>query len=104
MDERELLKRNLELTEENNRLLRKMRRGAIWGGIFKIVWLAILIGVPVYVYITFLQPILGDVLDTIETVQSAGEQVQGLGDGLGNQIRGMFEQFKGNGGVDFPTL
>lgn len=102
-----MLRKSLELAEENNRLLRKMRRGAIWGGIFKIIWLAILIGVPVYVYITYLQPILGDVLDTIETVQDAGNKVQGLGDGLGDQLRGFFEQLKesgASGGIQLPTL
>lgn len=105
MDDRELLRKNLELTEENNRLLRKMRRGAIWGGIFKLIWLAILIGLPVYVYITFLQPILGDVVDTIETVQGAGDRVQGIGEGFGDQIRAFFEQMKSAGdSVKLPTL
>ncbi len=95
----------LELTEDNNRLLRKMRRGAIWGGIFKLIWLAILIGVPVYLYVTFLQPILGDVINTIETVQDTGEQIQGLGSGLGDQLRSFFDQLKGaQDGVEFPTI
>lgn len=51
-----LLRRNLELSKENNRLLRSMRRAALWGTFFRIAWIAVLIGVPVFLYYYFLQP------------------------------------------------
>jgi len=54
----ELLRRNLELNKENNALLKKMRRTAMWGIAFKVLWVAVLIGVPVAVYYYFLMPYL----------------------------------------------
>ena len=84
----ELLKKNLELVKENNKLLKKIRRGAIFGGILKIVWIAIIIGVPVYVYINFLAPVLDQVLNAAETVQEVGGKVEGIQSELQDQLRG----------------
>lgn len=88
-DLRELLKKNLELTKENNKLLRKMRRNAVWGGIFKLIWLAVLIGLPVYVYFQFLEPLVGNVLDAAQTVQEVGDKVQGVEKQLGGSIENI---------------
>jgi hypothetical protein len=51
-----LVRRNLELSKENNQILRRMRRSAAWGTFFRIVWLAVVIGVPIFVYYYFLVP------------------------------------------------
>ncbi|MBI2617968.1 hypothetical protein HYW58_00745 [Candidatus Kaiserbacteria bacterium] len=85
-DTEKLLRKNLELTEENNRLLRKMRRGAILGGIMKLVWLAVIIGVPVYLYIHFLAPILDQVVGAAQTVQEVGGKVENIQGQLQNQL------------------
>lgn len=85
-DTEKLLRKNLELTEENNRLLRKMRRGAIFGGIMKLVWLAVIIGVPVYLYVQFLAPILDQVVGAAQTVQEVGGKVENIQGQLQNQL------------------
>ncbi|MCH8049946.1 hypothetical protein IIB51_00855 [Patescibacteria group bacterium] len=69
-DLKTLLKKNLDLTRENNVLLRKMRRMAIYGNIIKVVWLAIIIGLPVYIYYAFLQPYVGQALEIYSGVET----------------------------------
>ncbi|NQV93447.1 hypothetical protein HQ403_03040 [Candidatus Kaiserbacteria bacterium] len=87
-DIRDLLKKNFELTKENNKLLRKMRRNALLGGFFKLIWIAVIIGVPVYVYFNFLAPVLDQVLDAAQTVQDVGGKVEVLQGELQNQLKG----------------
>lgn len=59
-DMRELL----ELTRENNRLLRKIRRSSMISTIIWIIWYGILIGGPVFIYYYLLQPYIGVLLET----------------------------------------
>lgn len=54
-----LLLENQKLLTDNNRLLRKMRRDAIVGVVFKLIWLALMIGLPFYLYFYFIEPTLG---------------------------------------------
>lgn len=58
-DLRELLEDNLEATEENNKILKDMRRDALIGGVVKIVVWVVLIGASFYFSIKFLEPYLG---------------------------------------------
>lgn len=60
-DIRQLLLENQKLLTENNKLLRKMRRDAVVGFIFRILWLAIIFGLPFYFYFYFIQPNLGSI-------------------------------------------
>ncbi len=91
MNDREM-KELLELTRDNNKLLRKMRRHAIFGNITRLIYWAIIFGVPVFLYYYFIQPQLGGIIDTYDTVKTGAESVQNIGrqaDGLG----GILEQF-----------
>jgi len=53
-DEREMLKKTLELAQENNKMLYAIRRGMFWGRIMKVVYWVVIIGtaIGVYYYIT----------------------------------------------------
>ncbi len=77
-DLEKLLKKNLALTEENNRLLKKMRRGAVWGFIFKLIWIAVLIGIPVYLYINFLSPVVDEISGVVQKVEETTGKVENL--------------------------
>jgi len=77
-DLKTLLKRNLELTQENNALLRKMRRSAIYRNIMKVVWLAIIIGLPVYIYYYFLQPYIVQLLELYRDVETGTSEIRNL--------------------------
>ena len=65
-----LLRRNLELTRENNRLLKKIRRNGLVANIMRIVWWAVIIGVPVFLYYYVLQPYLVELSTTYQEFQS----------------------------------
>ena len=90
---KKIVKENLELTKENNRLLRKIRRGSLLGGLMKIIWIAIILGVPVYLYFNFIEPILGDVIDAAQTIQEVGNKVQGVEEQIGGGLDSLREFF-----------
>jgi hypothetical protein len=49
-EEREMLKKTLELAQENNKMLHRIRRGMFWGRIMRVVYWIIIIGVAIGVY------------------------------------------------------
>ena len=65
-----LLRRNLELARENNRLLKKIRRNSIIANVMRLVWWAVIIGIPVFLYYTVLQPYLAELSVAYQGVQS----------------------------------
>jgi hypothetical protein len=58
---KELVKKNIAATQENTRILRKMRRGAFWGWIFYIIWWLLIGGVVGAAYYYYLQPYVNKV-------------------------------------------
>ncbi len=90
MDE-QLLKEVHRLTLENNKMLRSMRRRAFWGGIIKfIIYVALFIALPLWLYVTYLAPILEQMLSTYEQIQGtrAAAEAQ-FGD-----LQSMLSQFR----------
>ena len=81
MDEDEI-KTILKLVKENNRLLRKIRRGAIIGNILRIIWWAVLIGLPIILYYYFLQPYVGQFMEAYRGFQGGVDNLQNIGDQL----------------------
>ena len=80
----------LELTKENNKLLRKMRRSAMIGGVIRLIYWVAIIGTPIFLYYSFLQPYLAQLLDIYSQVQGGAENLQNVGSqGLG----GLFQKF-----------
>lgn len=54
----ELLKENIELTKQNNHLLKAMRRDALIGGIVKtLIWVVLIVG-SFYFSLKFLEPMM----------------------------------------------
>jgi len=49
-DEKEMLKKTLELSQENNKLLHTIRRSMFWGRVVRIVYWVIIIGAAIGVY------------------------------------------------------
>ncbi len=74
-DVRVLLKKNLELAEENNRMLRSMRRnGRIMSIIHVLYWIVIL-GLALWSYQT-IQPYLEQALKTYQSLQTTQHNVE----------------------------
>jgi hypothetical protein len=68
-EEKSLLERTHALAEENNVLLRKMRRAGRWSTVFKVIYWVIIIGVGLGAYYA-LQPYLMSAVNIINKGQS----------------------------------
>lgn len=87
----DLMQRIYELERDNNRMLHAMRRNSFIGGMLRMVlWLAA-IGLPIWLYVQYLGPVLNQAMGTINQVQG---QVQAAQD-LGASITVPFSQFSG---------
>ena len=74
-----LLRKNIELSEENNRMLRSIKRMTFWGGVMKYFWwVLILFILPALVYYLYLQPYVEDGVKTYKQLQSGVQQAQGI--------------------------
>lgn len=53
-EEKEMLKKTLELSQENNKMLHSIRRSMKWGRVVKIIYWVVIIGAAIgaYYYIT----------------------------------------------------
>ncbi len=77
--EKDMLKRALELSEQNNEMLRGMRRSMRIGMIFKVVYWLIVIGLAVGAYY-FIQPFFDQVIDSYYEIQTSLHEADGLFD------------------------
>ncbi len=64
MDEdlKTLLEDNLRIAKDNNRMLRAMRRAAFVGIIGRVIFWIFILGVPAYLYITYLSPLISSIV------------------------------------------
>jgi uncharacterized membrane protein YukC len=66
-----------ELTRENNKMLHAMRRNAWLGGIVKIIfYILILVVAPLWIYSTYLAPLVSNMQQTINQAQGTNTKVQ----------------------------
>lgn len=75
---KELLLKNQELLKDNNVLLHKMHRSAMWATAFRVVWFAIIIGVPVGIYYFVLEPNVANMRDAIDVMIQGAKDVSGM--------------------------
>lgn len=93
----QLLKETYQLARDNNRMLHAMRRNAFLGGILKLAIYAVLIGVPLYFFATYVMPILNTTVNTMNQMQGQLKSAQDAGAQVGAQFEGMnkmLEQIK----------
>ncbi|HVS79406.1 MAG TPA: hypothetical protein VHF05_00320 [Candidatus Paceibacterota bacterium] len=76
--ERDLLERILDLTEENNKILRKIERANRWSLIFRIIYWLFVIGAAVGIYY-YIQPYQESLIHAYQTLQSFVDQMHHLG-------------------------
>ena len=73
----ELLLENQRLLTENNQLLKKMYRAAVISFWFRVVWAAILIGIPFVLYFYVIEPYFNVLGTSFETFQNSLQEVPG---------------------------
>lgn len=83
-EEKSLLERTYQLAEENNEILRKMRRLSRYGTIFKVIYWVVILGLSFGAYY-FIQPY-------VESASGLFGQVQGNVDSVEN-IKSAFSQY-----------
>jgi len=76
-EERQLLIQTHRLTEENNKLLRKMHRAALWGRVFHFLYWVVIIGLSVGAYY-FIQPYIDQLTQVYGGVKNDVSGVQGV--------------------------
>lgn len=85
------LKELLRLTKENNRMLHKMRRDAFVGGLVKIVFYGVFfVAIPLWLYATYLGPMVEQMLKTYQDIQGTGAKAQTQF----SDIQSLIDQFK----------
>ena len=72
-DQEELYK----LVRENNKMLRSMRRNAFWGGIFKLLLYVAALAIPVWLYLSYLYPIVKQMDAALTTMTGKKVQLEG---------------------------
>jgi len=78
---RKLLEDILGLTQENNKLLKKMHRASVWGHIFSVMYWIIIVGAMLGSYY-YLQPYIDVLIGAYQTLMSSVESVQNLGNAM----------------------
>ncbi len=73
-----LMRENSVLIQENNKLLHKLYRHSILGFTVKIIWFAIIIGLPFAVYFYFLGPYIEAFGSNYEQIMQSLGELQGF--------------------------
>lgn len=84
-----------QLTKDTNRMLHKMRRNAFLGGLIKsIFYILIFIVAPLWIYATYLSPVLDQAMKTINQVQGTSVKAQTQFEGFQNALKKFQSQFQ----------
>ena len=67
-EEREMLKKSLEFSQENNKILHSLKRQMLWGRIFRIVYWVLIIGAAIGVYY-YIDPYINQAIDAYGSVK-----------------------------------
>lgn len=95
-----LMKRNIELAEENNQMLRSIKRMTFWGGVLKYFWwILILFVLPALAYYLYLAPYVDEALATYKQLQTGVTQAQGIQANLKSDnpltdLKKLYEQYQ----------
>ena len=69
-----LMQQNIALTEDISHQVRKMRRAALWGRFFQIVWWVAVLAVSGAAYYYYLQPYVGKFESLYSEIQTNSQQ------------------------------
>ena len=69
-EERELLNRSVSLAEDNNKMLRSMRRSMRWASVVRAIYWILIIGSAIGVFY-FLQPYIDEVVKTYGSISAS---------------------------------
>ena len=96
MNNDELLKETYRLAQENNKMLRAMRRHAFWGALVRFVIYAALLLVPLWFYLTYLAPLMEDMMNTYAQIQGTGARASAQFSDFQNMLK-QYQELLGGG-------
>ncbi len=73
---KELVEKNIKMTEDTNRIVHKLRRNIWWGRLWTIVWWALVLGVSSVTYYVYLQPYVDQATRAYGSTKNFEQQVQ----------------------------
>lgn len=73
----ELMLENQRLLVENNHILKKMHRAALWSFWLKVIWTLIILGVPFVLYYYVIEPYFTSLGSSFQTFQNGLQEVPG---------------------------
>jgi hypothetical protein len=73
----DLLLENQRLLTENNQLLHKIQKRAMWSLVLKVAWFLIIIGAPFLVYYYFVEPYFSSLGSSFEVFRLVIQEVPG---------------------------
>jgi len=76
-NEKEMLKKTLELSQDNNKMLKAIRRSMFWGRVTKIIYWVVIIGAAVGVYY-YIEPYLNDAVGIYGNFKNSFQNFGGL--------------------------
>jgi flagellar biosynthesis/type III secretory pathway M-ring protein FliF/YscJ len=89
-EQEKLLRQTFELSQQNNRMLHAMRRNALLGGIVKFIfYILILVVAPLWVYTTYLQPLVQNLEKTNAQTQAQFTALQDTWKAIESKIPGF---------------
>jgi flagellar biosynthesis/type III secretory pathway M-ring protein FliF/YscJ len=90
----DMMKEILRLTQENNKMLHKMRRGAFMKTLLQIVFYVMLLVIPAYIYLQYMAPMVNQMMATVQQIQGTGVQAQAQFGSLQDALKNFADKFK----------
>jgi hypothetical protein len=81
-EEKQQLEETHQLAKENNDMLHAMRREALIGRVVKVFMVLAAIGIPLYLYFSYVQPYLEEARETFQDVQGQMQRVEDAPDSV----------------------
>lgn len=96
MENDQIIRETYRLAQENNRMLKSMRRSAFWGGILRLAIYAAFLIVPLWFYLSYMAPVLQDMMNTVDQIQGTGARAQAQFTGI-KDMWAQFQELTGSG-------
>ncbi len=87
---KELVRRNIALTQDTNKMVHAMRRSARWGSIIHWGWWIIITLISAYLYFSVVQPYVDRVSRAYEQTQAGIHQAQDWQTNMSNFFKNLF--------------
>ena len=90
----DMMKEILRLTQENNKMLHKMRRGAFMKTVVQFIVYILLLVIPAYFYVQYMAPVVNQLLTTVQQIQGTKTQAQAQLGSFQDMLKTFTDKFK----------